>query len=128
MDNDGLSTNSAVSGDSSRSLFIALVKYMRVLSALCAISAIWGLVNVFFKLELHDPAVSVSLILASALAILQAIVYWRPTIDLKKITETKVLDFDSMMRGLAALASGFRVLATLTTTIAIVLIVSTVVQ
>ena len=128
MNKDGLSTNSAVSGDSNRSLFIALVKHMRLLSALCGISAIWGFVNIISKQELYGPAVTASLILASALAMLQAIVYWRPTIDLKKITKAEVLDFDSVMRGLAALATGFTVLATLTTTIAIVFVVSIVVR
>lgn len=128
VDNHKLSTNSAVSGESQRDLFVVLIKRMRTVSVLCGISGLVGLLSIFLRLESNYPAVGISVMVASTLTIIQAFVYFRPTAELEKITKAEVVDVDSMMRGLAALAAGFKVLATLVVTIAIFVVVSVAVR
>ena len=128
MENHRLSTNSAASDESKRNLFVVLIKRMRVVSALCGISGLIGLLSILLRLESSYPAVGVGVMLASTFTIIQAFVYFRPTTELEKITRAEVVDVDSMMRGIAALAAGFKVLATLVVTIAVFVVVSVAVR
>ena len=126
MDDHELSTNLTVLGASEASTLIVLINRMRVVSVLCGVAGLLALVNAFFRIESGAMSMGAGTFVAAALAILQAIVYFRPTKDLTHIIEQGELDASALMRSIVALNAGFRVMVILIFTIAVVVVVSTV--
>lgn len=128
MDHSELRDHSTISRDRKLNVFVVLIKRMRLLSALCGASALVALINAFLRLEPSVSMISAGTFVASGLTILQAFVYFRPTTELAHIVAQGELDSDAIMRGIAALAAGFKVMVALIITIAVVVVVSSVMQ
>lgn len=126
MDDRAFNTHSTVPGASELSILTVLIKRMRVVSALCGLAGLIALVNALFRIESGAMYMGAGTFVAAALAILQAIVYFRPTKDLTHIIEQGELDASALMRSIVALNAGFRVMVILIFTIAVVVVVSTV--
>ena len=126
MDDHELNTNLTVPDASKISILAVLVKRMRVLSVLCAASALIAIVNAFIRIESGMSSMGAGTFVAAALAILQAIVYFRPTTELAHIIAQGELDARALMRSIAALAAGLKVVVILIITIAVIVVASTV--
>jgi len=126
VDDHELSTNLTVLGASEASTLIVLINRMRVVSVLCGVAGLLALVNAFFRIESGASSMGAGTFVAAALAILQAIVYFRPTTELADIIAQGELDASALMRSIAALAAGLKVMVILIITIAVVVVVSTV--
>jgi hypothetical protein len=104
------------------STILALAKRMRAVSLLLGLTGIIAIANAIHSLLAGDTPAAFGGIIAGAFAIVQSIVFFRPTDNLKNIVSTEGEDIAELMQGIGELASGLRVIVILLAAIAVVIV------
>jgi hypothetical protein len=100
------------------SVILSLAKRMRAVSLLLGLTGLIAIANAIPGLLAGGTPSGFGGLIAGSFAILQSIVFFRPTDNLKNIVSTEGDDIAELMQGIGELASGLRVIVMLLAAIA----------
>jgi len=103
-------------------VILSLAKRMRAVSVLLGLTGLIAIGNAIPGLLAGSTPTGVGGLIAGAFAILQSIVFFRPTNNLKNIVTTEGEDIEELMQGLGELAAGLKIVVILLGSIAVVVV------
>lgn len=106
------------------SVILSLAKRMRAVSLLLGLTGVIAIANAVPGLVDGGTPAGFGGLIAGIFAIVQSIVFFRPTDNLTNIVSTEGEDIAELMQGIGELASGLRVIVFLLVGIALVAIAS----
>lgn len=105
-------------------IILSLAKRMRVVSLLMGLTGLIALSNGFMDLIVGVTPTGIGQLIAGAFALLQAVVFFRPTDNLKHIVTTEGEDIAELMQGMGELAGGLKLMVILLGLMAVVLVIA----
>lgn len=104
-------------------VILSLARRMRAVSLLLGLTGLIAIANAIPALSGGSPA-GVGGIIAGAFAIIQSIVFFRPTDNLKNIVSTEGNDIGELMQGIGELVIGLKIIVILLSVIATAVVAS----
>ena len=104
------------------SVILSLAKRMRTVSLLLGLTGLIAIANAVPGLLADGSPSGIGGLIAGSFAIVQSIVFFRPTDNLKNIVSTEGEDIVELMQGIGELASGLRIIVFLLASIAVVVV------
>lgn len=105
-------------------VFLTLANRMRTVSLLLGLTGLIALGNAIPGLLDDRSPTGIGGLVAGAFAILQAIVFFRPTDNLKNIVTTEGEDIAELMQGMGELAGGLKIMVILLGAMAIAIVIA----
>ena len=109
-------------------VILSLAKRMRAVSVLLGLTGLLAIGNAIPGLSDGGTPTGIGGLIAGAFAILQSIIFFRPTDNLKNIVTTKGEDIAELMQGIGELAVGLKIIVILLVSIAVVVITTVVIS
>ena len=103
-------------------VILSLAKRMRSVSVLLGLTGLVAIGNAIPGLLAGGTPTGIGGLIAGAFAILQSIVFFRPTDNLKNIVTTEGGDIAELMQGIGELAAGLKIVVILLGSIAVVVV------
>jgi hypothetical protein len=104
------------------SVILTLAKRMRIVSLLLGVTGLFAVGNAIPGLLDGGSPTGIGGLIAGAFAIFQAIIFFRPTDNLKNIVTTEGEDIAELMQGMGELAGGLKTMVILLGLMAVVII------
>lgn len=105
-------------------VILSLAKRMQAVSLLLGLTGFFAIANAVHGLLTGVSPTAIGGLIAGAFAILQSIVFFRPTDNLKKIALDEGEDISELMRGIGELAAGLKIIVILLVVMALVAVAS----
>lgn len=103
-------------------VILSLAKRMRAVSLLLGLTGLIAIGNAVPGLLAGGTPTGVGGLIAGAFAILQSIIFFRPTDNLKNIVTNKGEDISELMQGIGELAAGLKIIVILLCAMAVVIV------
>jgi hypothetical protein len=103
-------------------VILSLAKRMRAVSVLLGLTGLIAIGNAIPGLLNGGTPTGIGGLIAGAFAIVQSIVFFRPTDNLKNIVTTKGEDIAELMQGIRELAAGLKIVVILLGSMAVVVV------
>jgi hypothetical protein len=103
-------------------VILSLAKRMRAVSVLLGLTGLIAIGNAIPGLLNGGTPTGIGGLIAGAFAIVQSIVFFRPTDNLKNIVTTKGEDIAELMQGIGELAAGLKIVVILLGSMAVVVV------
>jgi hypothetical protein len=103
-------------------VILSLAKRMRAVSLLLGLTGLIAIGNAIPGLLAGGTPMSIGGLIAGAFAILQSIVFFRPTDNLKNIVSSEGEDIAELMQGMGELAVGLKIMVFLLVSMAVVIV------
>ena len=103
-------------------VILTLAKRMRSVSLLLGLTGLIAIGNAISSLLTGGAATGIGGLIAGAFAILQAIIFFRPTDNLKNIVSNEGEDIAELMQGISELAAGLKIMVILLGSMAVVIV------